>query len=1799
MSERSLLNGARLNHRLSDVSIAPITETQQGSTSSNNQGEHQIQQQPQQALPSASNYHHGGGGGNGPYSVTGSDSALSATNSTSSSNNSFTSQTLDLFTTMIVSLIDCSPKRSWRAFIIPIIFNIYLIWTQLFVDTLADFGWGEYGSYIFSVILNFPTTLLFQMVPYWGVVTLSGFFLLLIWIYIGLLVLAFRNTVKPSKHFKKLKVFIRRSSYILRTFSLLMLHVFVGFFNCDLSKTVNIATVGGGSILMNALQRYSSVACLETQNIVMMVVAIIAILSLLVVYPVAEFAISHSSPFSKMPLMAESSLVTTLMGMCCMVQMILSHVIPQQYLYVSAGVQVILNIAMCFVVFYYVPFLKRLDNTLYFGFALAKLGASVGALVSSCVNLTSSTSSPVDGGYGFSILTLGLIVLGFAFGCVVMEFFIRFQTSRIRDKILTFEMCLYEKSMIIGIEKSATSIYAEIEESKMISALRLFLKLCLKQGASSSLHKDLFDSEISIAFIKGIANQKSFSDIYMLIYGSSIVLVKWQGDPNCGIFSQNLLKRATRQHPNILQRIIIQERLKQIEAVSQSTNGLFEITSQIDALNKNQASLLSLHRDFWKELASEHVNYENIEKLNRSIYSLTTDCKNSLTNLYFNYSHNKTILRLYASFIESFEFNKEMSQALFAEANNIEEEEMKKKRKFSSTANIFNVKRGNKVAPSVTTDALSKYNVLEATSAYGDDMHDYSALDNKDETMFMDLAGDAFEDAQSKKESMMRMAVASPKSHKWATFLLTVYFSIAFCIIAASIGLSVYYSRSVKVNVPYLQQVCFPSTIPLSIIRNVRAAQNWINAFYLFEFSWPPTIDGFPSVTKKFYINDHKNRLVNDLNLLKTLLQVGQQNVFDPAIYSDYSSNNYPLLIPNEDSNDTSLFYNGANSQRLSSIVEITNMIIKYTDKLIAQYPFDLLMDIESGNHTFQQKQTLLNRLANNVYMNPLQNYNYMFLWQNIYGFTFAYESFCQKYLDRSVAIISRSFTQFLIFISVSLGIYFFLSVLLLLFVRSEIFFLKKLIKLFERFLQKDTIGKIYHSLSRRTDYEIARQVKSFSLSRLKPNIALPSIILLLVLIVFACVALMFVESYLNAQMSSMVLTNVRQTILTATGVQSVEFDVGEIVTYYAASEITRPNSILAPSFKRRVSFGDLRLYKGKDNLDFLFDNVVNKSLMVSESFSKLIYGDLAQNAAPLIGMYPSVDKLITVGFDGNCTEYLQRNNIAFTYASNLLYCQGLEKVLTDFLSAAPQVSTDARKQYILQAEAAKNGTLLDIVPTQMQLNNIFRMSLPLTTKFVTFISEFVKSSSQPSNTLVTIFSILGICGTCVCAFGAHFISFNVWNQIHSLRMMLNYVPVEILDRNDNLKNYILNHSISFSKHDSVTTKSKDGDSMSDLKLIFNSSVEGTILSKESGEIELFNNAGLSMFGIKIIEILGTSMYDIFDSTVREDVRKAIEKLLTKFKQESSSEANINQFVETMEISCIRRNHTQFPAKINFYIVKLSGRHSCSIVATLRDITLEKKQTMLLNEEKQKSDNLLKNILPTKVANRLKNGGDSFIAEKLDDVTCFFSDMVGFTAISSNLQASDLVLMLNTIVNGFDALTEKYNLEKIKTIGDAYFCVGGLHDSQSDHPERVLKFAIDTFNVIYQYNTNKQNVGTITNDLNIRVGINTGAVVAGVIGTKKFAYDLWGDTINVASRMESTSLVGRIQVSRSTYARVYDLGYEFEEREVELKGKGIVKSYLLNEKHHRQSKESQPHQTIPIVVVEDLGHPIQPQSSHQ
>ncbi|WP_317172891.1 adenylate/guanylate cyclase domain-containing protein [Maribacter arenosus] len=222
--------------------------------------------------------------------------------------------------------------------------------------------------------------------------------------------------------------------------------------------------------------------------------------------------------------------------------------------------------------------------------------------------------------------------------------------------------------------------------------------------------------------------------------------------------------------------------------------------------------------------------------------------------------------------------------------------------------------------------------------------------------------------------------------------------------------------------------------------------------------------------------------------------------------------------------------------------------------------------------------------------------------------------------------------------------------------------------------------------------------------------------------------------------------------------------------------------------------------------------------------------------------------------------------------------------------------------------------------------------------------------------------------------------------------------------------------------------------------------------------------------------------------------------------------------------------------------------------------TFIRKTKQIIEEERDRSDNLLLNILPKETAAELKANG-TVKAKKYDAVTVLFTDFKGFTSYSEKLSPEALVETVGFYFSKFDAIMEKYGLEKIKTIGDAYMCAGGLHDNTVDHAHRMVSAA---FEIVEFVETTKKDVATSELTFDIRIGINTGPVVAGVVGTKKFAYDIWGDAVNVASRMESMSEPGRINISENTYALIKE-DAECEYRgEIPVKNRGMMKMYFVN-----------------------------------
>ena len=212
---------------------------------------------------------------------------------------------------------------------------------------------------------------------------------------------------------------------------------------------------------------------------------------------------------------------------------------------------------------------------------------------------------------------------------------------------------------------------------------------------------------------------------------------------------------------------------------------------------------------------------------------------------------------------------------------------------------------------------------------------------------------------------------------------------------------------------------------------------------------------------------------------------------------------------------------------------------------------------------------------------------------------------------------------------------------------------------------------------------------------------------------------------------------------------------------------------------------------------------------------------------------------------------------------------------------------------------------------------------------------------------------------------------------------------------------------------------------------------------------------------------------------------------------------------------------------------------------------------LTMDRLRRENERLLLSILPESVADRLKSG-DERIADRFEEVTVLFADIVSFTQLAAAMPAHVLVELLNDLFTRFDLAAQKLGIEKIKTIGDAYMAVCGLPEPCADHTERMMTMALRLMEIAREFS---ENHGTT---VRLRIGINSGPVVAGVVGRTKFIYDLWGDAVNLASRMESQGLPDTIQVTRSVIERLQGR-YPFEPRgTVEVKGKGAIETWTLS-----------------------------------
>eukprot|EP00727_Mastigamoeba_balamuthi_P013620 m51a1_g8881 putative protein (1732) ;mRNA; r:637216-644206 len=388
--------------------------------------------------------------------------------------------------------------------------------------------------------------------------------------------------------------------------------------------------------------------------------------------------------------------------------------------------------------------------------------------------------------------------------------------------------------------------------------------------------------------------------------------------------------------------------------------------------------------------------------------------------------------------------------------------------------------------------------------------------------------------------------------------------------------------------------------------------------------------------------------------------------------------------------------------------------------------------------------------------------------------------------------------------------------------------------------------------------------------------------------------------------------------------------------------------------------------------------------------------------------------------------------------------------------------------------------------------------------------------------------------------------------EIERLFKMLLFVPPSVLDSVATVKDFIESGSNVSSAH-SDNSKAQEQQT----KNILDACEDAVVVCGAHGVIEIFNPAAERITGYAAEDALGRNVSMILPEDLGSNQR-VVAKI---FRAGHEHGAGAEKKIASQEVVLRTRDGKEFTSLLS--VSRSTVRTKTTHALFIRDISAIKEHEQAILHQQRRAEALLCNILPRALVKQLSStaqrGKGNVIAQSYEEVTILFADIVGFTQMSSTLDPEELVLILNTLVSEWDRYAMELGVEKIKTIGDCYMAATGVPIPFPEHAEVMMEFAITMLETLACYNRDHKN------SISLRIGVNTGRVVAGVLGLHKIAYDLWGDSVNVASRMESSGFPNRIQVSDSTYEKLKDRGYQFEPRgKVDVKGRGNVDCYLFD-----------------------------------
>jgi PAS domain S-box-containing protein len=329
-------------------------------------------------------------------------------------------------------------------------------------------------------------------------------------------------------------------------------------------------------------------------------------------------------------------------------------------------------------------------------------------------------------------------------------------------------------------------------------------------------------------------------------------------------------------------------------------------------------------------------------------------------------------------------------------------------------------------------------------------------------------------------------------------------------------------------------------------------------------------------------------------------------------------------------------------------------------------------------------------------------------------------------------------------------------------------------------------------------------------------------------------------------------------------------------------------------------------------------------------------------------------------------------------------------------------------------------------------------------------------------------------------------------------------------------------------------------------QVICSSKNDAIITSDETKRILFWNKGAEYIFGYSPDEAIGQLLTLIIPTQLHQRHNEGMERMNQRKKPRVLG--------KVLELKAIRKSGEEFPIELTLGSWDNDGKRYYSGI--IRDITEKKKAELIILNEQKKSEQLLLNILPKQVADELKSKGKA-TAKRYKNVTILFTDFKDFTSMASTMSPTKLVNELNEIFSHFDEIVETFQIEKIKTIGDAYFAACGSPGKNVNHAFQCIEAAREMLR--YLEDRNKKS------DIKweMRVGIHSGPVVAGVVGKKKYAYDLFGDTVNTANRMETNGEVGKLNISETTYELVKEKYQCLPRGQINVKGKGQLYMYFV------------------------------------